>query len=316
MKKIVGFCFLIMIVFSGFAIEVDRPEIDTIKDRSLEFINYTGTHDRVDSVQTTRGIGSALGSAAKTGRSGDLNRYAVIHCVDPSVKEGLDADIFIIGRNAGVDHIDNVRLMIAGYLSAAYGYSQKDAATIAHFVTIYNAVYRNQMSFFNRKYKAVVTNNLTEGKAGIALRYSEWAGNTQIIIPLSDPKYAGTVSTVDTKTISDKKVIDKMREESDKDIGARKDMVDLKEKESAAARDREKKLPQSKKRPIKNKKKRIPNKKQPIKSKKKLKRRDKKPNNRVMQRLRKPPIKSSGRPKRPKRRPTKSKKRLKRLKRK
>lgn len=240
MKKIVGFCFLIMIVFSGFAIEVDRPEIDTIKDRSLEFINYTGTHDRVDSVQTIRGIGSALGSAAKTGRSGDLNRYAVIHCVDPSVKEGLDADIFIIGRNAGVDHIDNVRLMIAGYLSAAYGYSQKDAATIAHFVTIYNAVYRNQMSFFNRKYKAVVTNNLTEGKAGIALRYSEWAGNTQIIIPLSDPKYAGTVSTVDTKTISDKKVIDKMREESDKDIGARKDMVDLKEKESAAARDRAK----------------------------------------------------------------------------
>ena len=240
MKKILSFCCLTAAVFSAFAIEVDKPEINTVKDRSIEFINYTGTHNSVDSVEAIRTIGSSLRAAARTGQAGDANRYAVIHCVDPSVKEGFDADIVIIGRNAGVDHINNVRLMIAGYLSAAYGYSRQDAATIAHFVTIYNAVYRNQMKFFSQKYKPIVMRNLTAGKAGIALKYSEWAGNTQIVIPLRDPKYAGTISTVDTKIISDKKVIDKMRENDDKDISARKDMVGLKEKESAAAAERAK----------------------------------------------------------------------------
>ena len=236
MRRLLVFSFfLIMVVFSGFAIEVDKPEIDSVKNKTIEFINYTGPHDAVDSADTIRGIGSNLAGAVKAGRAGDMNRYSVIHCVDPAVKEGLDADIFIIGKNAGVDHINNVRLIIAGYLKAAYGYSDKDAATLAHFVTIYNAVYRKNMDFFNQKYKQVVTKNLTKEKAGIALRYDEWPGQTQIVIPLTDQKYAGTISSVDTTSISDKKVVEKMREDKGKDLEKRKEMVDLKERESEEA---------------------------------------------------------------------------------
>ena len=236
MRRLLVFSFfLIMVVFSGFAIEVDKPEIDSVKNKTIEFINYTGPHDAVDSADTIRGIGSNLAGAVKAGRAGDMNRYSVIHCVDPAVKEGLDADIFIIGKNAGVDHINNVRLIIAGYLKAAYGYSDKDAATLAHFVTIYNAVYRGNMDFFNQKYKQVVTKNLTKEKAGLALRYDEWPGQTQIVIPLTDQKYAGTISSVDTTSISDKKVVEKMREDKGKDLEKRKEMVDLKERESEEA---------------------------------------------------------------------------------
>ena len=236
MRRLLVFSFfLIMVVFSGFAIEVDKPEIDSVKNKTIEFINYTGPHDVVDSADTIRGIGSNLAGAVKSGRAGDINRYSVIHCVDPAVKEGLDADIFIIGKNAAVDHISNVRLIIAGYLKAAYGYSDKDAATLAHFVTIYNAVYRKNMDFFNQKYKQVVTKNLTKEKAGLALRYDEWPGQTQIVIPLTDQKYAGTISSVDTTSISDKKVVEKMREDKGKDLEKRKEMVDLKERESEEA---------------------------------------------------------------------------------
>ncbi|EMB47330.1 MULTISPECIES: P83/100 family protein [Treponema] len=236
MRRLLVFSFfLIMVVFSGFAIEVDKPEIDSVKNKTIEFINYTGPHDAVDSADTIRGIGSNLAGAVKAGRAGDMNRYSVIHCVDPAVKEGLDADIFIIGKNAGVDHINNVRLIIAGYLKAAYGYSDRDAATLAHFVTIYNAVYRKNMDFFNQKYKQVVTKNLTKEKAGLALRYDEWPGQTQIVIPLTDQKYAGTISSVDTTSISDKKVVEKMREDKGKDLEKRKEMVDLKERESEEA---------------------------------------------------------------------------------
>ncbi len=239
MKKFLGlFCFFSAIVFSVSAIEVDKPEIDSTKNKQIEFINYEGTHNEVDTVEAIRGIGTSLGSAARTGRAGSASRYMVIHCVDASVKEGLDADIFIVGKNASVDHINNLRLMIAGYLQAAYNYSRKDAVTIAHFVTIYNAVYRNQMGVFKQKYKSVVLSELTEGKAGLALKYDQWPGQTQIVIPLSDKRLAGTISSVDTKSISDKKVVGKMKEEDGKDIEKRKEMVNLKERESKAAEKR------------------------------------------------------------------------------
>ena len=239
MKRIALVCLCTFALMSmAFAIEVDQSELKQTENTSIEFINYTGSHDEVDTLRAIAEIGESLGGAAQRGRAGDMNRYAVIHAVDQSVNTGLDADILIIGSGARVDHINNVRVIISGYLRRAYGYSEKDANTIAHFVTIYNAVYRGDMDMFKSKYKAIVVNNLTADKVGLALRYDEWPGKTQVVIPLSDQKYSGTLSTIDTSSISDKNVVNKMREQDDKDIATRKDMIDLKERESSAARDR------------------------------------------------------------------------------
>ena len=221
-----------------FAIEVDQNELRQAENTPIEFINYTGPHSEIDSLQSIAAIGTALAGAAQRGRAGDMNRYAVIHAVDTTVQTGLDADILIIGSGAKVDHVTNLRVIIAGYLRAAYGYSEKDAKTIAHFVTIYNAVYRGNLEAFKAKYKAAVLKNLTADKIGLALRYDEWPGKTQVVIPLSDQKYSGTLSTIDTTSISDKNVVEKMREQDDKDLETRKDMIDLKERESDAARER------------------------------------------------------------------------------
>ena len=239
MKRIALVCLCTFAFMSmAFAIEVDQSELKQAGNTPIEFINYTGPHAEIDTLRAIAEIGESLAGAAQRGRAGDTNRYAVIHAVDPSVKAGLDADIMIIGSGARVDHINNLRVIIAGYLQRAYGYSEKDAKTIAHFVTIYNAVYRGDMNMFKSKYKAVVIKNLATDKVGLALRYDEWPGKTQIVIPLSDQKYSGTLSTIDTKSLSDKNVVDKMREQDDKDIATRKDMIDLKERESSAARDR------------------------------------------------------------------------------
>jgi len=221
-----------------FAIEVDQNELKQAENTPIEFINYTGPHSEIDSLQSIAAIGTALAGAAQRGRAGDMNRYAVIHAVDTTVQTGLDADILIIGSGAKVDHVTNLRVIIAGYLRAAYGYSEKDAKTIAHFITIYNAVYRGNLEAFKAKYKAAVLKNLTADKVGLALRYDEWPGKTQVVIPLSDQKYSGTLSTIDTTSISDKNVVEKMREQDDKDLETRKDMIDLKERESDAARER------------------------------------------------------------------------------
>lgn len=234
MKKILSFALSLIFTLTLFALEVDKAEIKKDGD-SIEFINYTGTHSTVDTVEQITGIGTQLGTAVTQGTAGARNRYFVMHIVDPNTKEGFDADILMIGPDAAVDHINNLRLIIAGYLQRAYRYSAKDAQTIAHFVTIYNAVHRKDMNYFTKKYKAAVSENLSADKAGLAIRYDEWPGQTQILIPLSDPRFSGTISAIDTTTISDKEVVEKMREDKDKDISVREDMIDLKEREAEKA---------------------------------------------------------------------------------
>jgi len=239
MKKLVFFVAAVFFAGTAFfasALEVDRAELQSAGANSVVFINYTGPHQIINTVEQIRSIGSGLGgsisaNSARESRAGQETRYYVIHAVDPSTTEKLDADILILGEQAIVDHIDNLRRIIAAYLESAYGYSRKDSQTLAVFVTVYNAVYRGKLDVFKQKYKNVVTKNLTADKAGLALNYAEWPGKTQIVIPLSDVR-SGGLSTVDTSVISDTKVIESMKKEPDKNIEQRKSMVTIKEKEA------------------------------------------------------------------------------------
>jgi len=222
---------------ASFALEVDKPEIESVGgDEVIKFENYTGPHSVIDSLAAIKAIGSGLGSTVasqvtKSTTAGSANgRYSVIHAVDATQKDLLDADILVIGPAATVDHIKNVRYIIASYLTAAYGYSSKDASTLATFVTVYNAVYRGKLDVYKSKYKKVVTNNLTADKCGMSTKWNEWAGKSQIVIPLSDLN--GGLSTVDTSVISDKEVVKSMKEDSDKGVDERKNMVDIKEREA------------------------------------------------------------------------------------
>lgn len=241
MRKIsVAIAAAIFAATSIFAIGVDEDEIRSV-NQTIVFENYTGPHATVDTLdqikQIGRGLGSAIASNLDSQRTaGNTAKYYVIHAIDSSVAEKLDADILVLGANASVDHIRNLRHIIAGYLSAAYNYSESDAQTIATFITVYNAVYRQNMDAFRSKYKDVVTNNLTASRAGLSTRYSEWPGNSQIVIPISD--ISGGLSTVDTSVISDREVINSMQEDDDKNIDARKDMVDIKEREAENANEK------------------------------------------------------------------------------
>ncbi len=219
------------------AAEVDESELKSV-NQTIEFENYTGPHSRIDTLEAIKKIGSDLGKVVaqepeKPQFVGSAAKYYVIHAIDPSEKGKLDADILILGPNAEVDHIRNLRHIIASYLSAAYGYSEADGSTIATFVTVYNAVYRKNLDSFTAKYKGVVVNNLSAEKCGLSTKYSEWPGASQIVIPVSD--VSGGLSTVDTSVISDKGVVDSMQEDKDKNLDDRKQMVDIKEREAEKA---------------------------------------------------------------------------------
>ena len=220
------------------ALEIDEEEIKSVAADAVVFENYTGPHTVIDTLAQIKSIGSSLGNViapnpSNSTTAGNQLKYHVIHAVDSSITDGLDADILIIGEKATVDHIKNLRHIIAAYLVSAYGYSESDAQTLAVFVTVYNAVYRGKLDIFNARYKSVVTKNLTEEKAGLALNYKDWPGKSQIVIPLANTE--GGLGTVDTTVISDKQVVDSMREEDDKGIDDRKALVDIKEREADEA---------------------------------------------------------------------------------
>ena len=229
------------LVCGMFAVEVDEDEIRSISGSDVVFENYVGPHSVINTIEEIRAIGSNIGNmvAQNVGQAGSYGyapKYAVIHAIDPAETSKLDADILIIGPDAIVDHITNVRRIISAYLTAAYGYSRQDADVVATFVTVYNAVYRGRLDMFREKYKTIVTDNLTADSVGIALSYREWPGRTQLVIPLYDIN--GGLSTVDTSVISDREVIESMQEDDDKGIDDRKGMVDIKEREADNAAER------------------------------------------------------------------------------
>ena len=239
MKKLTLICCISFLMTAGiFALEVDKDELQSTESTTIEFINYTGPHKIIDSAAAITAIGSNMGAVvaknpAETASAGTSSKYRVVHAIDANESGKLDADILYIGSDATVDHIDNLRRIIAGYLVSAYGYNNSDAKTLSVFITVYNAVYRGKLDSYKNKYKNVVVKNLSSDNCGLSVNYKDWPGKSEIVIPLYDVN--GGLSTVDTSVISDSKVVDSMKEDDDRNVESRKEMVDIKERESDAA---------------------------------------------------------------------------------
>jgi len=251
LRVIMSAVILTAISFPAFT-QVDRDELKDLPP--VVFINYEGPHARVDTREEIRQLGVVIGrqinerekGAASTMASmnqeqrrtysykfdiGALNRYFVIHCVSGGETDKLDADVFGLGVDTGVDHVRNLRVIIQGYLQEAYQYSASDALLLAEYITVYNAVYRGNWDYFQSRYKSQVIANMTREKAGLSIRYDEWPGRTLMAIPLGH----GGLSAIDTSAITDRRVIEEMRKEDDQGVPQRQAMVDLKEREAEQA---------------------------------------------------------------------------------
>ncbi|QQO07939.1 P83/100 family protein [Breznakiella homolactica] len=216
--------------------QVDTEELEKGLNERIVFINYEGPHSRIETLDQIRGIGYSMGLAVKSGaiRNGSTGRYFIIHSVSAAEGDKLDADIMGLGIDIGVDHIRNLRLIIQGYLEGAYDYSVRDASLLAEYITIYNAVFRGSWNYFTSRYKTPVIGYLTPEKAGLSTRFDEWPGQTLMLIPMETGK-PGSLSAVDTSSLTRPEIIEEMRKDDDRGIEQRKDMVDLKEREAEEA---------------------------------------------------------------------------------
>ena len=231
MRRALGIV-LLFLVATAFALDVDEQELQELGTQDIDFINYEGPHEQIDSVPEIMAIGTSLGESVGADYSDFTvsGKYRIIHAVDPNDPNGLDADIFIPLATARVDHIDNMRRIIAGFLTSAYDYSLDDALVLARFITIYNAVVRGNMEFFRGRYKAIVVDNLTPATAGLSRRYDEWPGMSRVVIPLSGGAGPGTLGSVEPGELIDERVTEELRTQEDLGVEERRDMVDLTER--------------------------------------------------------------------------------------
>ncbi len=226
--------------------EISEPELRSVSGESITFDNYQGPYEKIETVEEIRGIGQFMGRALAGPDSGEseyFGRYRVQRILPAEGEPGFGADLFSIEPDALVDHIDNVRRILAGYLAEAYGYSQQNAETLAFFATIYNAVYRQDFGRIAERYTPAVAAAVDSARFGLSTRFTDWAGGTQMIIPLRPTGVSPGPGLEGPLELADPEVIERLQEEPDRAVDERRDLADLADdtiaaEEEALARDR------------------------------------------------------------------------------
>ena len=208
------------------ALEVD---VDEIRTKRVEFINYQGTYKKADPISAVEGIGKELSRGGDNERVRFYMKYSIIRAISKDEPDKFSADIFSIDRDARVGHINVVRRITTAYLFSRYGYSRKNAKAISLFLSYYNAVHRGDLGYFGGKYKSVVMKHIDGRNAGISTKYWEWPGATMMLIPLTEQAQKGKLEAIEPDILSDKKTIDQIRRDR-KNIPDRKEMADLRER--------------------------------------------------------------------------------------
>nr|MQY77141.1 hypothetical protein [Spirochaeta sp.] len=240
MQKLLAAVALFLITLLNIsALEVDIDELKEQAEKTIEFINYTGEYKRIDTADEIKAIGWLLAaSREQNGLQGSfLGKYSIQRAVDPEEPDKFDADIISIDEDARVDHIDNVRRVIAGYLEASFDYTSEDARLLALFTTIYNAVFRGDLEYLSQKYKQVVTQHLSRENAGISTKYFEWPGASKMVIPLTEKAENGGLSSLSSSELTEESVIEELRTAEDMGLEDRKEMVEFKEREVEEGKD-------------------------------------------------------------------------------
>jgi prefoldin subunit 5 len=217
---------IVLVIPTIASLEIDRAELQGAGEADIEFENYEGPVEQIDSREAIRGIGRSIGRGINRGDIADYaGRYRVYRIVGDQTEPLRGADIVELDRSARVDHIVNLRRIVAGYLESAWEYGREDADLLARFITIYNAVHRGNVSFFGERYRTAVVEALDAERVGLAISYREWPGRTQLVIPIRDERFPGDLDAVDPRQLIDSAVIAELRTRSDLGIEDRKAII-------------------------------------------------------------------------------------------
>ncbi len=261
--------------------EKPRVSEEEVRAQRVDFINRSNARADVTRMKQDTENGRTIAKEVVEKKSGGKADVNVLRVYDPAKTAGFGADVVSIAPTAKIDHINMIQRVLIGYLMQAFEYNEKDAEVVSRFVLYYNARQRADVERVKQKYSDDVVAVLDPAKIGIDRRYNNWAGKTQILLPLKKnivrpdktdindgeiKKDSGKVTEPEKKQLDDvqkrrqeedKKKLDdkekKTKEEEKKVTEEKKQVEKQKEEIKKEQADTNKKLEDLKKDPEKNK---------------------------------------------------------------
>ncbi|MCD2382954.1 hypothetical protein LRB48_00550 [Borreliella burgdorferi] len=232
MKKMLLIFSFFLIFLNGFPVsarEVDREKLKDFVNMDLEFVNYKGPYDSTNTYEQIVGIGEFLARPLTNSNSNSsyYGKYFINRFIDDQDKKA-SVDIFSIGSKSELDSILNLRRILTGYLIKSFDYDRSSAELIAKVITIYNAVYRGDLDYYKGFYIEAALKSLSKENAGLSRVYSQWAGKTQIFIPLKKDILSGNIeSDIDIDSLVTDKVVAALLSENEAGVNFARDITDI-----------------------------------------------------------------------------------------
>ncbi|MEM7182547.1 MAG: P83/100 family protein [Spirochaetota bacterium] len=225
--------FLLLFVWLVYTTTVVSQKIQENELRSAEKIDFNNRSNRRADISVKRNnyrLGKVLAETIQdepkqkhTIQNTNITRYLT------NSKELYGADVITIGKRFRYGHINSLIRILSSYVENAYSYSQGEAEVISRYILYYNALHRNEKSYFRKKFTPTLLPDLVIQKIGISTNYKNWAGNSQIIIPI-----ANNILNKSGKDI----LLDKLEEEVNQVLKDNGERISLKKKFDKLSKDR------------------------------------------------------------------------------
>lgn len=210
----------------------ERPKLEENEIRGskkVKFINRNNSRSTKSSRKQNEALGKTLALRMELDPTKTHAYKGVKVKRIPTGTEGkLGADVLMLEEDSNFGHIHSIQRMLTSYIQNSFEFTEDDAQTIALYVIYYNAMHRNEKSYFKTKYDEPVTNTLDVEMTGLALSYRQWAGASQIVLPLAFNEARGKHDItldeleVEVNKLDNKKIPTEEREKIEEIIDLRK----------------------------------------------------------------------------------------------
>lgn len=196
--------FFVYLTFTKILISQENPKIaeEAIQGNPIQFINRNNRVVDLKTQEMQIKLGSEIAKELMKNNIANRNNLITKRFFDPQL-ENYGADVIILTEKVNYGHINAIERIIIGYLQTAFEYKFNQAKTLSEMIVYYNARLRQNQKLIQESYAKDVLENIDLKKAGIDRHYKNWAGKTQLLIPLRKNIVRPEKTDLDRKEIQD-----------------------------------------------------------------------------------------------------------------
>lgn len=180
--------------------------------KKINFINRENSRADRSTSQRQFEIGRALGERiSREPNRESKNSGVIVQRIISKEGDLFGADLINLTSDLGIGHINSLIRIFSGYIQEAFEYPPSDSEIIAKYLLYYNAMHRNEKSYFKEKYISAVTEKISVQSAGLSRNYRDWGGSSQMVLPL---EYSTISRKIEIPLVELEKEVEKLNTET------------------------------------------------------------------------------------------------------